>query len=121
AQITAGASSTLAFDLSAVDLQPGNYSFTVHAKTTIDGKQQDRTATATLNVIKAGQTTLAGQVVSTSNEPIVGATVSLDGQSVLTDAAGRFLLAGIQPGTSRPLSVDGHSAFSPNATFPLIF
>lgn len=121
AQITAGANSTLALDLGAVDLQPGNYSFTVHAKTTIDGKSQDRTATATLNVIKAGQTTLAGQVVSTSNEPIVGATVSLDGQSVLTDTAGRFFLVGIQAGTNRPLSVDGHSAFSPNATFPLIF
>jgi RHS repeat-associated protein/uncharacterized repeat protein (TIGR01451 family) len=120
-QITAGANSTLALDLGAVDLQPGNYSFTIHAKTTIDGKQQDRTATATLNVIKGGQTTLAGQVVSTSNEPIVGATVSLDGQSVLTDTAGRFFLVGIQAGTNRPLSVDGHSAFSPNATFPLIF
>jgi RHS repeat-associated protein/uncharacterized repeat protein (TIGR01451 family) len=121
AQITAGASSTLALDLGAVDLQPGNYSFTVHAKTTIDGKPQDRTATATLNVIKAGQTTLAGQVVSTSNEPVVGATVSLDGQSVLTDSSGRFLLVSVQAGTNRPLSVDGHSAFSPNATFPLIF
>jgi RHS repeat-associated protein/uncharacterized repeat protein (TIGR01451 family) len=120
-QITAGATSTLALDLGATTLQPGTYSFTVHASTAIDGKQQDRTASASFTVIPAGQTTLAGQVVSTTNQPIVGATVSLDGQAVLTDAAGRFLLAGIQAGTARPLSVDGHSAFSPNATFPLIF
>jgi RHS repeat-associated protein/uncharacterized repeat protein (TIGR01451 family) len=120
-QITAGASSTLALDLGATTLQPGTYSFTVHALASIDGKQQDRTANASFTVIPAGQTTLAGQVVSTTNQPIVGATVSLDGQSVLTDAAGRFLLSGIQAGTARPLSVDGHSAFSPNATFPLIF
>lgn len=120
-QITAGATSTLALDLGATTLQPGTYSFTVHASAAIDGKQQDRTASASFTVIPAGQTTLAGQVVSTTNQPVVGATVSLDGQSVLTDAAGRFLLAGIQAGTARPLSVDGHSAFSPNATFPLIF
>lgn len=121
AQITAGASSALSVDLSATNLQPGLYSFTVHATTTIDGKQQDRTAIGKLNVIASGQTTLAGQVLSTSNEPIVGASVSLDGQTVLTDAAGRFLLVGVQAGTNRPLSVDGHTAFSPNATFPLIF
>src|SRR5262249_25167243 len=36
--------------------------------------------------------------------------------------AGRFFfLTGIQAGTNRSLSVDGHSATSPNATFPLIF
>lgn len=121
AKITAGASSTLAIDLGAVNLAPGSYPLTVHATATIDGVQQDRTAAAVLNVTLAGQTTLAGQVVSTSNQPIVGATVSIDGLSVLTDGAGRFFLTGIQPGTNRPLSVDGHSAFSPNATFPLIF
>jgi RHS repeat-associated protein len=121
AQITAGASSSLTVDLGAANLSTGSYSFLVHAIATIDGAQQDRTASVVLNVTAAGQTTLAGQVVSTSNQPIVGATVSLDGQSVLTDGAGRFLLSGIQSGTARPLSVDGHSAFSPNATFPLIF
>jgi RHS repeat-associated protein len=121
AQITAGASSSLIVDLGASNLQTGSYSFLVHATATIDGVQQDRTASVVLNVTAAGQTTLAGQVVSTSNQPIVGATVSLDGQSVLTDGAGRFLLSGIQSGTNRSLSIDGHSASSPNATFPLIF
>jgi RHS repeat-associated protein len=120
-QITAGATSSLLVDLGAANLATGSYSFLVHAAATIDGAQQDRTASVVLNVTAAGPTTLAGQVVSTSNQPIVGATVSLDGQSVLTDGAGRFLLSGIQSGTNRSLSIDGHSASSPNATFPLIF
>lgn len=120
-QITAGANSTFSVNLSATDLQPGVYSFTIHASAVIDGKSQERTAAGKLNVVAAGQTTLAGQVLSTANEPIVGASVSLDGQTVLTDGAGRFLLVGVQAGTNRPLSVDGHTAFSPNATFPLIF
>ena len=84
-QITAGASSSLGIALSATNLQPGSYSFTVHAVATIDGKQQERTTNGTLNVVPAGQTTLTGQVLSTANEPIVGASVSLDGQTVLTD------------------------------------
>jgi RHS repeat-associated protein len=120
-QITAGASSGLTIDLSATNLTPGSYPFVVHAIATIDGKAQERTAAGTLTVIAPGQTTLAGQVLSTANQPIIGASVSIDGVTVLTDGAGRFFLTGIQSGTNRSLSVDGHSATSPNATFPLIF
>jgi RHS repeat-associated protein len=120
-QITAGASAGLTVDLSATNLAPGSYPFVVHAVATIDGKVQERTAAGTLTVIAAGQTTLSGQVLSSANQPIIGASVSIDGVTVLTDGAGRFFMTGIQSGTNRSLSVDGHSATSPNATFPLIF
>jgi RHS repeat-associated protein len=120
-QITAGASSSLGVDLSATNLSVGTYPFIVHAVATVDGASVEKTASGTLNVIAAGQTTLSGQVLSTSNEPIVGASVSIDGITVLTDPSGHFFIAGVQPGTNRSLSVDGHSATSPNVTFPLIF
>jgi YD repeat-containing protein len=59
-------------------------------------------------------------VLSTDNEPIVGATASLDGRTAMTDAAGAFLLTGVTAGTDRPLMVDGRTANSPNKTYPVI-
>src|SRR5438128_2854618 len=50
----------------------------------------------------------------------MGATVSLDGKTATTDAAGAFLLAGVTAGLSRPLMVDGRTASAPNRTYPLI-
>jgi YD repeat-containing protein len=120
-QITAGASSNLGIDLSATNLAVGTYPFVVHAVANVDGASVEKTASGTLNVVAAGQTTLSGQVLSTANQPVVGASVSIDGLTVLTDPSGHFFLTGVQAGTNRSLSVDGHSATSPNATFPLIF
>ncbi|HKQ51123.1 MAG TPA: RHS repeat-associated core domain-containing protein, partial [Pyrinomonadaceae bacterium] len=52
--------------------------------------------------------------------PIMGATVSLDGRTATTDAAGAFLLSGITAGLARPLMVDGRTASAPNRTYPII-
>lgn len=119
-QITAGASSTLSLLLANSTVAAGSYSFTVRAAAHIDGREQVRTATATLNVIAAGQTTLSGRVLSTSQEPVVGATVSLDGRTSTTDAAGAFLLSDVSAGTNRPVMVDGRTASAPNRTYPVI-
>src|SRR2546426_3002542 len=120
AQITAGANSTLSLNLSNVDLAPGSYSFTVKGSASVEGNTLVRSASATLIVLAAGQTTLSGRVLSTDKDPIVGATVSLDGKTATTDAAGSFLLAGVTAGPARPLMVDGRTASAPNRTYPVI-
>ena len=119
-QITAGASSTLSVNLANADLPPATYSFTVRASGLVNGSELVRTASATLNVLAAGQTTLTGRVLSTEQEPIMGATVSLDGKTATTDAAGAFLLTGVTAGDARPLMVDGRTASAPNRTYPVI-
>lgn len=117
-QTTAGATSTLSINLAATSLNAGSYPFTVSGTATVDGNQVTRTTSATLNVISAGQTTLSGRVLSVEMEPIIGATVSLDGQSALTDAAGVFFLTGITAGVNRPVRVNGRTANAPGRTYP---
>jgi RHS repeat-associated protein len=119
AQITAGANSVLTLQLSGT-LAPGSYPFNVRAVASVEGNNVTKTAGATLNVIAGGQTTLSGRVLSTDKEPIIGATVSLDGRTATTDAAGGFLLSGITAGPARPLMVDGRTASAPNRTYPII-
>ncbi len=119
--LTAGGSSTLSVNLSDVNLGPGSYSFTVSAQASIDGHDVSRSVNGTLNVMaSAGVTTLAGRVLSSEGDPIMGATASLDGQTATTDAAGSFLLSGIEGGFNRPLMVDGRTANAPNRTYPVI-
>lgn len=119
-QITAGASSTLSLSLSGANLAPGSYGFNVTGTAVVDGRELARTVPATLNVVAAGQTTLAGRVLSTEDEPIMGATVSLDGRTTTTDAAGSFIISGITAGAARPLMIDGRTASAPNRTYPVI-
>ncbi|HEY0762426.1 MAG TPA: RHS repeat-associated core domain-containing protein [Pyrinomonadaceae bacterium] len=119
AQITSGSSSTLTVQPSGTTT-PGSYPFTIHAVASIAGNDIERTAGATLNVMTGGVTTLSGRVLSTDSEPIIGATASLDGHTAMTDAAGSFLLSGINAGSSRPLMIDGRTASSPNKTYPII-
>ena len=117
-QITAGATSTLTINLSASNISAGSYPFTVSGTAAVDGNQVTRTAPATLNLFSAGKTTLTGRVLSIEREPIIGATVSLDGISALTDAAGVFFLSGVDAGPNRPLRVNGRTANSPGRTYP---
>lgn len=120
AQITNGASSTLSLNLANIDLAPGGYPFTINATADVEGKQMVRTASATLNVIAGGRTSLAGRVLNTDSEPVIGAIVSLDGRTTTTDASGSFLLFDITAGEKRPLMIDGRTASAPNRTYPVI-
>jgi RHS repeat-associated protein len=119
AQITAGGNSTLTLQLSGT-IAPGSYPFSIHGTASIFGNNVERVAGATLSVTAGGQTTLSGRVLSTDNEPIIGATASLDGKTAMTDASGSFLLFGITAGSNRPLMIDGRTASSPNKTYPVI-
>ena len=119
-QITAGASSTLNVSLADADLSPGSYSFTIRGVGLVEGRELARMASATLNVVAAGQTTLSGRVLSVDEDPIMGATVSLDGKTATTDAAGMFLLVGVNAGAGRALMIDGRTASAPNRTYPVI-
>src|SRR5262249_28455929 len=101
-QITAGAQSTMRLAVNS-SVSAGSYPFTVQASALVDGVPLNRTVQATLVVQASGQTTLAGRVLSTTKEPIMGATVSLDGKTATTDAAGAFLLIGVMAGTGRPV------------------
>jgi RHS repeat-associated protein len=119
-QITAGASSTLTLNLANVDLSPGAYPFTLSGTAKIDGHDVVHTFAASLNVIAAGQTSLTGRVLSTEQDPIIGATVSLDGRTATTDSAGTFLLVNVTAGQNRPVMIDGRTASAPNKSYPVI-
>jgi RHS repeat-associated protein len=99
----------------------GNYSFTVSGTGLVSGAQRSHSTTAALNVAASGQTALTGRVLASGDEtPIPGATVSLDGKTSTTDAAGSFLLTGINAGTNRPVMIDGRTASVPNRSYPVI-
>jgi RHS repeat-associated protein len=119
-QVTAGASSTFTLNLANVDLSPGSYPFTLSGTAKIDGHDVQRSFSATLNVIAAGHTSLTGRVLSTENDPIIGATVSLDGRTATTDSAGTFLLVDVTAGQNRPVMIDGRTASAPNKSYPII-
>ena len=118
-QITSGATSTLTLVIPG-NISTGGYNFTVQAKAPVNGADVTKTAAGSVNVQIATQTTLSGRVLSTKSEPIMGATVSIDGISVTIDAAGNFLLSGLAAGTDRPIMVDGRTANAPNRTYPVI-
>ncbi|HKV42967.1 MAG TPA: BPSL0067 family protein [Blastocatellia bacterium] len=119
-QITSGAQSTMNVNTSGSSIAPGSYSFTISATALVNGAPLVRTSQATLTVLASGQTTLSGRVLSTDDQPILGVTVSLDGQTATTDAAGGFLLSGIHAGVNRPLLIDGTTASAANRTYPVI-
>ncbi len=118
-QITAGATSTLTITVGGT-VSIGSYTPIIRGNTIIDGADTVRTTQASLNVQSGTQTALAGRVLSTLNEPIIGATISLDNKSTQSDAAGSFLLTGVTAGQNRALMVDGRTASAPNRTYPVI-
>ncbi len=118
-QMTAGAESTLTLVIPG-NVSTGNYPFTIEARAPVNGSEVVKTVAGSVNVQLVSQTTLLGRVLSTRREPIRGATVSLDGISTVTDAAGNFLMSGVAAGTDRPLMVDGRTANAPNRTYPVI-
>ena len=108
-QITAGGKSTLTIKLSPV-ISPTSYNFTVQGVTKVDGSDLTKTTSGSFTVMASGSTTLAGRVLSTEAVAIPGCTVSAPspgGSSVTatTDAAGNFLLIGLQAGPARPIFI----------------
>ena len=118
--ITAGATSTLKLNLQNSTAPVGSYSLMIKGAAIIDGHEVIKQTTASLSILAAGQTTISGRVLNTDSEPVIGATVSLDGRTVTTDASGSFTLSGVTAGTARPLQIDGRTASAPNRTYPVI-
>lgn len=119
-QVVAGSSSTLTIDLNNSGVATGTYNLTVTGTTPIGSMNETHSVSITLIVQAATQTTLSGRVLSTEDEPLSGVTVSIDGQSATTDAAGAFLLSGVLAGNNRAVMVDGRTASSPGTSYPVI-
>ena len=108
-QITAGGKSTLTIKLSPA-ISPTSYNFTVQGIAKVDGSDLTKTTSGSFTVMASGSTTLAGRVLSTDAVAIPGCTVSASapgGSNVTatTDAAGNFLLIGLQAGSARPIFI----------------
>lgn len=119
-QVVSGASSTLTVDLSNSGVGVGTYTLTITGSTPIGGITENHSITVSLVVQAATQTSLSGRVLSSLDEPLSGVTVSLDGQSATTDAAGAFLLTGVLAGNQRAVLVDGRTSSSVGITYPVI-
>lgn len=108
-QITAGGKSTLTIKLSPV-ISPTSYNFTVQGIAKVDGSDLTKTVSGSFSVMASGSTTLAGRVLSTDAVAIPNCTVSAPspgGSNVTatTDAAGNFMLIGLQAGPARPIFI----------------
>jgi RHS repeat-associated protein len=63
-----------------------------------------------------GVTALAGQVLRLNGEPLADVTLAVGGASARTDATGRFLLTGAEPGVYA-LVIDGRTANQPGRVY----
>ncbi|HKY27374.1 MAG TPA: RHS repeat-associated core domain-containing protein [Pyrinomonadaceae bacterium] len=64
----------------------------------------------------AGETALAGQVLTLSGKPLANVTLQIDERSVVTDFTGRFLLRGLEAG-KKVLTIQGHTASRPGKIY----
>ncbi len=67
---------------------------------------------------KKGVTALAGRVLTLDGRPLAAVTLELNSHTTTTDAKGRFLLTGIEPGP-QVLLIDGSTANRPNHAYGL--
>jgi RHS repeat-associated protein len=128
--ITAGQTSVLTF--TAPPGQPtGSANLTITASATVDGLPQSESATAQLNIATA-TTSLLGRIVvaDTLEAPLAGVTVAMLGKNgnggttscsgtTVSDAAGNFLLGGLDAGCVGPQLVgyNGLTATSPEGDY----
>ena len=86
--------------------------------TTVGGTDREATPWAELSPLKApaGVTAISGQVLTVDGLPLPGVTLGLASVRTTTDAAGRFLLAGLPAGKA-VMSVDGATANTASATY----
>ena len=96
---------------------PGSVPLSVVGTTTVDGGAATRTQSVVVEVAAGGVTALAGRVLDTNAAPVAGVTLSLDGRSTTTDAAGNFLLWPVIAGPDRFLFIEGSTAV-PDRKYP---
>ncbi|WP_145064667.1 carboxypeptidase-like regulatory domain-containing protein [Engelhardtia mirabilis] len=99
----------------AIDLYPGLEVVEVRGPRILGSKrevrlQQDKETL--LNIVYAQPGGAQGRVLDQRNEAVAGATITIDGQSTLTDAKGNFLIPHIAAGRSVLVEID-HPDYSP--------
>ncbi len=93
-------------------------SVTITGTSNIDGTDIVRTASLTINPVPPGSTTLSGQVrASKDAKPVKGVTLTIGGQTTVTDDAGNFMFID-PPAGEQILMMDGHTANTTDASYP---
>ncbi|MCP3870335.1 MAG: hypothetical protein GY703_20035 [Gammaproteobacteria bacterium] len=105
ATITAGQSALISL-VAATGISPGEASFNVTGQAPIDGSVVSHSVAADLSVLAgSGQTALLGQLRFDDKTPMQGVKLTLDGQTVESDAAGNFRFLDIPAGL-QTVSID---------------
>lgn len=118
AWIAPGQTSTLTLSI-APTLAAGSYPLRVRGTVTAEGETYTASQSLELQVTAAGDTTLAGRVLSTTDVPIAGAVVTVADQQTTTDTAGNFLMIGLPEGT-HDIFIDARPASTATQQFPLL-
>ena len=106
--------------LNTASAAAGTFSLTVTGIAPIDGTTTSHTAAAVLTVLPAGTSTLSGRVLASKDDsPLANVTIKLGTRTVLTDAGGNFLVDNVPTGP-QIVFVDGATASSPAATYPVV-
>ncbi|MEK6617423.1 MAG: DUF6531 domain-containing protein, partial [Nitrospirota bacterium] len=96
------------------------YTLTVTATGLVNGTQTPRSANVNLQVLGAGTTTFAGQVLDEENTPVKGAIVKMGAVQTTTDDGGNFLMQNPPVGVDQLFFVDGGPASTPGRSLPII-
>ena len=116
--VAPGQSSSLLIDVGPT-AQPGSFALMITGSTSIEGTPVQRTASATLQILSPGQTSLAGRILDTDGLPVPAVTIRLGSLTTTTDAAGSFVLLNPPTGT-QIVFLDGSTASTPQVSFPTI-
>ncbi|NJD67632.1 MAG: hypothetical protein FIA90_02990 [candidate division NC10 bacterium] len=96
---------------------------TIVAVASIDGRPVTRSASASLAVVGAGITALAGRVLDTDEQPIQGVTLRIETAQgsieAVTDAGGNFLMQN-PPVGDQVVLIDGQTASTSTKHYPTI-
>ena len=98
----------------------GTYPITMTATSAVDGVATSRSVTMNVQVLAAGLTTLAGQILNEDAQPVKGALITVGSAQVRTDEGGNFLIQNPPVGADQLLLIDGTPASTPGKSLPAI-
>ncbi len=98
----------------------GTHPITIVATGSLNGVTTPRSLTVNVQVLAAGATTFAGQVLDEEDKPVKGALIKIGTTQVSTDDAGNFLMSNAPVGADQVLFIDGGPASTPGKSLPVI-
>ncbi len=98
----------------------GTHPITIIATGSLNGVTTPRSLTVNIQVLAAGATTFAGQVLDEEDKPVKGALITIGTTQVTTDDAGNFLMPNAPVGADQVLFIDGGPASVPGKSLPII-